>query len=47
MDESPPSYNSIFGQLKQMKSESANPIDFSKKLCTVACGSGIIDFYRN
>ena len=39
MTDQPPSYNSLFGQIKQMKEESSNPIDFSKKICTVATGS--------
>ena len=39
MDE-PPSYNSLFGQLRQMKRETKNPIDFSKKIGSAATGSG-------
>lgn len=39
--EEPPTYNSLFGQLRQMKKETANPIDFSKKMCTAATGSVI------
>lgn len=40
MEDQPPSYNSMFGQLRQMKDESSNPIDFSKKICTIVTGSG-------
>ncbi len=38
--EEPPTYNSLFGQLRQMKKKTANPVDFSKKMCTAATGSG-------
>ncbi len=36
----PPSYNSLFGKLKQAKADASNPVEFVSKSSSILCGSG-------
>ena len=44
-DAAPPSYDSIFGKVKQINEESSSKVDCARQVCQMFCNSGIADVF--